>query len=59
MKKAFEDINVKCDIINNNYNMHKEIHSGLIPFILIEKGMGMNILSHWDFRNTHFKRREW
>lgn len=37
LKKAFEDINDKCRIIERNYNMHKNTHDGLVNFIILEK----------------------
>jgi hypothetical protein len=40
LKKAFEDIHDKCNIMTKNYEMHKDFYTGIIPFILLEKEMG-------------------
>lgn len=42
LEKAFQDIQIKCDIIKKNYNDHVDLYTGMIPFIKLEKDMGNN-----------------
>lgn len=36
LDKAFTDIHDKCNIVKRNYEMHKDYHNAMLPFIKLE-----------------------